>query len=301
MRLGRWPWVLFAVIAVPLATRNDLEGILYVAVPLAIVTDSMLAVHRHSRAVACTYIVSNAVAMAAVVQLAANDDVSPLIRGVDGTTVALLISSRTLAFLCTFYVISRSHHSTAVRTFAYCTFMYVVQVLAVLHLRELTRVLDLYSVDETTRVPCVEPTTNSSGFIFPEQPYFKTCPTRVWEHARVNLLFASQLYVLYTLTTDLNYDFEITTSEAGRSDVYVLGGLAVLETFALCVAVSMQFDVIAGCNTLSWDVGFLLIVSALTHAVRRLACMRREPDTLMGRYHSLRAPVQSLRHVKLKL
>jgi len=302
MRLGRWPWVLFAVIAVPLAARNDLEGILYAAVPLAIVVDSVLAVCCRSRTVACLFIVSNAIAGAAVVRLAVDEDVSPLIRGVDGTTVALLISSRTLAFLCTLRVISKSRHATVVRTYAYSTLMYIIQVLMVLHLRELVRMLDTYSIDETTRIPCVAPSTNTSGFIFPEDPDYRTCPTRVWEHARVNLIFASQVYVLYTLSTDLEYDLEDAASGDGRSGVYVLGGLAILEATALCAAVAIQFDVIAGCSTLSWGVGILLIVSALTHAVRRLAHTRGTAAmTAAAGKFGFRAPTCSLRHVKLKL
>ena len=293
--------MLFAVIAIPLATRSDLEGILYVAVPLAIVADSLLAVYHHSRGVACMFIVSNAVAMAAVTRLTTYNVASPLIRGVDSTTVALLIFSRTLAFLCTFYVISKSRDATVVRTYAYSAFMFMVQLLALLHLYELAALLDRYTIDETTRVPCVAPATNSTGFIFPEAPYFKTCPTSVWEHVRVNMLFASQLYVLYTLTTDLQYDLGCAAHGDTRSGTYVLGGLAVLETVTLCTAVVIQFDVIDGCSTLSWGVGGLLLASALTHTVRRLACIRPVAENIIGRCNSLRSPARSLQHVKLKL
>jgi len=302
--------MLFAIVAVPLAIGSDLEGIVHIAVPVALVADTLISLRTRSGPVAGVFVGCNLLVVIAAVRVI-RDEVVPYIRRVDGTVIALLLSSRTLAFIVTLYLISLSRHATVVRTYAYCTFMYIVQILGIMHVRELVSLLDTYTVDETTRTLCVVPDTNSTGILFADSPFVATCPTRVWEHIRINVLFASQLYVLYTLTTDLHYD--ITTDREHRSMAYAISFLAVIECTAVCAAAAIQFDIIAGCHELSWGIGALVLLAALSYMVRRLYCgnsqsgdpRSRNYNLMTGLYTSLTQsapPVRApLRAIKLKL
>lgn len=268
MRIGRWPLVLFVAVAVPLSVSGDLDGIVGVALLLAIVADTYISVSYYPPGVAGVYFVSNGLLGIAAVRCLVGS-LDPFVRRFDDTGVALVLGSRTLAFMCTFYWLSSSTHATVVRTYAYCTLMYVAQILAILQLRQLVALLATWAtVEETTRAPCVvHDSPGATGYLFAQSPFVATCPTRVWEHIRINSLFVSQVYVLYTLTTDMAYD-------AAGSSAYAVGMLAALECIALSIAVGVQFDVIAGCHTVSWGVGALLLVTAVAHAVRRMYSYR---------------------------
>ena len=292
MRIGRWPLVLFTAIAVPLSVYGDPEGVVGVAVPLAIMVDMYICATRYPMRVACVYVVSNALVVIALVR-SLTSEIDPFVRRFDETTVALLVSSRALAYVCTVYWITRSNHATVVRTYAYCTLMLIVQLLGIMHVRELAKLLATYTLDDTTRAKCVIPDSDAvTGFLFADSPFVSTCPTRVWEHIRVNSLFASQLYVLYTLTTDLGYNAPRRPGSAG----YAVGMLALLECTALAIAVGVQFDIIAGCHLVSWGVGALLLSAAVAYTVRRLYT---PPDQVDARF-SL-PPCNQVGRIKLKL
>jgi hypothetical protein len=292
MRIGRWPLVVFTAIAVPLAVYGEPEGVVGVALPLAIVVDMYICATRYPVRVAGVYVVSNALVVIALVR-SLTSDIDPFVRRFDETALALLVSSRTLAYVCTVYRIAQSTHATVVRTYAYCTMMLIVQLLGILHVRELAKLLATFTLDDTTRAACVIPDGDgAAGFLFADSPFVSTCPTRVWEHIRVNSLFASQLYVLYTLTTDLGYNAHRRHPSSG----YAIGMLALLECTTLAIAVGVQFDIIAGCHQVSWGVGSLLVSAAVAYAVRRLYTT---PDQVSASY-SL-PPCNQVRHVKLKL
>ena len=268
MRIGRWPWVLFVILAVPLAVAGDPKGVVSVALPLAIIADVYVCVKRYGARVTSVYAASNALVVVAIVRSLISS-AEPFVSRFDRTAVALLISSRTLAWLCTMFVITRSPHASVIRTYGYCTLMYTAQLLAIMHVRELATLLSTYTLAETTRAPCLLPNSSRiTGFLFADSPFVSTCPTRVWEHIRINSLFASQLYVLYTLTTDLNYHHLTGTA------AYVVGTLALIECTALGIAVGVQFDIIDSCYQLSWGVGLLLLSSAVAYTVRRLYTKR---------------------------
>ena len=298
--------MLFAVIAVPLAIAGDLEGIVHSALPLALAADTLISVLTRPGPVAGLLVGCNLLVAIAAIRCAQDVDTEPYVRRVDSAVVALLMSSRTLVFMCTLYLLSLSRHANVVRTYAYSTSMYVVQMLGLVHVRELALLLDTYTVDATTRTPCVLPVSNSTGFLFADSPFVATCPTRVWEHVRINVLFAAQLYVLYTLTTDMYYD---TAGTGHPGMAYAVGVLAVIECTAVSAAAATQFDLIAGCHELSTSVGVLLLVAVLSHVVRRLYCMGMRPGhPLSGSYQLMTAMAQPrwalrrpLRTVKLKL
>jgi len=280
---------------------DDLEGIVQIALPLAIAANTLsLFKQDYPYPVIGVYVVSNILIVCAVVRALYDVDVTPFIRRADDANLALVISSRTLVFVCTTYMISTSRHLTVVRTYAYCTLMYIAQLLAIMHVRELVSLLGTYSVDETTRVKCVVPESSPTGFIFDDTPFVDTCPTRVWEHARINILFASQLYVLYTLTTDIDYDLAI--ERGGRNAAYAIGILAVIECTAVGVATCAQFDVIAGCHQLSWGVGGMLLTAAVAYGVRRLYCLEDPPWKGITPFRAIRGPgTNQLKELRLKL
>jgi len=292
MRLERWAWVLFAIVAIPLAVNSDMTGIVHVALPLALIADTILVLWRHTPLAAAAGAVSNALAAAALVLCLTGDKLEPFVRRVDGTTVALLISSRGLNLAATLYRISHSPEATVIRTYAYTLLMFIVQLLVIVHLHELSKLLDRYkTVWATTREVCHLPSNSTSkGFIFSESPFVSTCPTRLWKHVRMNLLFSSQLYVLYTITTDLWAD------QDKHYSIYMMGGLATLECVAISAAVGLQFDVIEGCETLELGVAVLLLVAVMAYVVRQLVHRRFTPRIVGQPCH--RPPLKS---VKLRL
>ncbi len=310
MRLSRWPCALFTVITVPLAVNGDIEGILYVAVPIAVLADIKMSFSSRSRHVQTAYLLANGLALLVAIRPLLLATRSHILLFADDTFLYVSIASRTLSFVTTMLLVSKSSDATVIRTYIYVILMFITQVMAVLQLGELSDLVRVYnSVDATTRALCVEDSSSVTGFIFPDKPFSTTCPTRYWEEVRTNFLFVSQLYALYTLTTDLPYDFLHTNTEYGRSRVYVLGSLAVIECTAVCVAVAVQFDTIEGCAQLSWGVGTLVLVAAVVHVLRRVvgsmrdesACechvkMPRRLNTTIWDAHKL-----LLKNVKLKL
>jgi hypothetical protein len=235
---------------------------------------------------------------------------SHIIAFADSTFLSVFITSRTLSFATTMLLVSRSSDATVIRTYVYVVLMFIAQVLAALQLEELADLVHVYhSVDATTRAPCVGNSTSATGYIFPDQPFSVSCPTQYWEEVRTNFLFASQLYTLYTLTTDLPYDFSHANTEYGRSRVYVLGSLAVIECMAVCAAVAVQFDAIEGCAQISWGVGALVLIAAVVHVLRRVAGTIRNDSACGGHvpvHHRARVTVWGasrslLNNVKLKL
>jgi hypothetical protein len=310
MRLGRWPWALFAVVSVPLAAKSDIEGILYVALPLAALADVSVPYRCRTRRVLAAFILANALGVIAAIRPMIQAGRSHIIAFADDTFLGFVLTSRTLSFITTMLLVSRSSDATVIRTYVYVVLMFVAQVLAVLQLEELGGLVRVYgSVDATTRAPCAGNSTSVAGYVFPDKPFTASCPTQYWEEVRTNFLFASQLYALYTLTTDLPYDFSHDNTEYARSRVYVLGSLAVVECIAACAAVAVQFDTIAGCAQLSWGVGALVLVAVVGHVLRRAtgSLQHHSPceDLLRGRREARGAVVGAgnlfLRNVKLKL
>ena len=310
MRLGRWPWALFAVISVPLAANSDVEGILYVAVPLAAVADGLASCRSRSRRVFAVFILANAMAVLVAIRPMLLASRPHIVAFADNTFLSVFITSRTLSFVTTMLLVSRSSDATVIRTYVYIVLMFGVQVLAALQLEELRTLVSVYhSVDATTRAPCVNNTSSATGYIFPDQPFSVSCPTQYWEEVRTNFLFASQLYALYTLTTDLPYDFLHTNTEYGRSRVYVLGSLAVIECIAVCAAVAVQFDALEGCAQISWGVGALVLIAVVVHVLRRVAGTMQNESACAGHatvHHGPRVIVWGKhtllpKHVKLKL
>jgi hypothetical protein len=271
--------VLFVVISVPLAAKSDIEGILYVALPLAALADMLVSYYSRTPRVSALFILANLMGVIAAIRPMLLGSRSHIIAFADDTFLSLLLTSRSLSFGTTMLLVSRSSNATVIRTYMYTVLMFVAQVLAVLQLEELAGLVHVYdSVGATTRAPCAGNSTSVAGYVFPDKPFTASCPTQYWEEVRTNFLFASQLYVLYTLTTDLPYDFSNDNTESARWRVYVLGSLAVIECVALSTAVAVQFDAIPGCDQLSWGVGAMLLVAALIHVLRRAIGSLRHCD-----------------------
>lgn len=310
MRIYRWPWVVFALIALPFAMENDVEGIARAAISTAIAADLVLVLYLDRGWLRVLNVASIALTCTALALCLSNYDsdnkTKSVISYVDNTTVALLVASRVVSVSTRLYKVSESRAPTVIRVFAYTLTMGMVQILAIVHLHELAKLLHVpYTMHETTTKPCVvsNSTNTTGGYIFNESPFVPTCPTRVWEHIRMNALFASQIYVMYTITTDI---WDHTDLSEHRS-IYIISSLALLECVTLSAAVSIQFDTIAGAELLTWAVTVPALIAIVTYIVRMAICHNTSSTAhLLGKEYTrpdchTTTSWPLLRHVKLKL
>ena len=161
----------------------------------------------------------------------------------------------------------------AFRTVAYLSIMFLCSAAAIWLGWKLSSVLDTYSLAASTEVPkhCNQPsntTTTATGIIFPQTVDYKECPGKVWEHIRLNLLFVTQVYTLFTLTTTLHDSLRQVKPDRGGH--MTLAFATVAECFLLSAAAVVQFDVIEDCYKVTTLVVVLmcLAVGCLLYRVR---------------------------------
>ena len=246
---GHWPWILFFVVSVPFAVYGELDGIVYWVVPAAVVLDLSLVEGlphpRHSYQI-----------IAACLTIYATTEWPGNVADVPSSTITVLLVAVSMYFVNALIVLWSWRVATVLRAYVYTIGMFVSRLLAILHLRQLKHLAGIMSIAETTTRPCVLPGNHTDGYLFAAKGYHDTCPTAVWDDVRLNSIFATQLYVLYTLTTGLRRDY-IACKPYG----YIPGVLAVIECVMLSAAASVQFDLIPDCHTLQWGVGILLLVA----------------------------------------
>ena len=272
MYIRRWPWIAFALLAFVSACvdTNTAEGvIIYPAVIFAAIIDigTLLYWQRGMARIAyaaawgfsiAAYVISLTRAGSGVTRL---DDV---VSEVNDVVLGLLVAGRFFAVAGKLAVAVNAQSPKIVRVIAYTLGIFIVQVLAAIHLRELSKLLEHYgSMQETTTAPCIlsNSTNSTDGFIFATSPFEVTCPTRVWKHIRINLLFASQIYALYTITTDVWKDAESKT-------LFQEAMLALVECLALSAAISIQFDTLPGAQRLSVGSCILAYVAIVAYTGR---------------------------------
>jgi len=262
MQHGHWPWVIFIVVATPLAVYGELDGIVSWLVPISIVTGRGLAIYGSTDW--RTQVIG---IVAAYLAIHATSRWSGSLQDVDTTTIALLLASCCMYLLDAFTALWKWREATVLRAYAYTIGMFISSILSTLHVRQLSHLAALMPISNTTTTPCTLSADHSSGFLFAAKDYVDTCPTAVWDDVRLNALFATQIYVLYTLTTGLKRDYDECTPYG-----YIPGTLSVVECMSLSAAAAVQFDLIPGCNVLNWGVAVLLLVSQAMYILRRCIC-----------------------------
>ena len=224
-------------------------------------------------------------------------------QGIDLTTVPSWLTATTvvvciLNFVAQCITYKKGNYNNALRSIAFLLATNIGIVVFVELLVELQRVLVVYSLPQSTQSQdtCTSVTKSTNGIIFTKNTNFLECPTQLWRLMRTNFIFLSQTYILYTLTTALRESIKQNPAQS-----FMIGAIAVIESFAVAGAAILQFDVIANCHILS-DWTFALIVAALTaHMLRKLLTTEahdysRNLMDLVGTVKS-----NSLNYIKLKL
>lgn len=228
-------------------------------------------------------------------------------QGIKLTTVPSWLTVAT-AVVCTLNFVSqcitykKGSYNNALRSIAFSLAISVGFVVFVQLLVELKRVLPLYSISQSTQVQetCTSVTKATNGIIFNKNTNFSECPTQLWRLVRTNFIFMTQTYILYTLTTALRESIKKNPSQS-----FMIGAIAIVESFAVAAAAVLQFDVIANCHVISsWT--FALTLSALlAHLVRKLLTV--EAYSYNQNWNNLGNTVNSvyslrlLKSIKLKL
>lgn len=128
----------------------------------------------------------------------------------------------------------------------------------------------------------------TEGIIFNVNTNYSMCPDRLWKIMRINLLFATQVYTLYMLTTATHVNLvhtdngTVTSSankdedETNKSRPFVIGLAAIVECVALTAAVATHFDVIRDCHIVTTNDMVLILISLLAHKARVLYIMPKD-------------------------
>ena len=275
MQQGRWSYILFAMIATPLAVYDDLEGIILIAGTIAGSFDLVLTFY-HFRGLSRIFLMLCGVGFLLAIRLFEQDsDTYPSVARVDQDIAGIVIVLSVLRFGFAVNCAARQRQSTVIRTYVYLVFTCIVQVLGVIQVQEIARLVAPplnYTLANTTGMTCVVNTTSVSPILFDDNMYTDTCPTRVWEHLRMNVLFMSQLYACYVLSTELQHDVDhYRNHDIARGESYTLGTLALLECTVVGTAAAIQFDRIEESHVMSEGVGIMIALAILLHIVRRVA------------------------------
>ena len=275
MLQGRWSYILFAMIATPLAVYDDLEGIILIAGTIAGIFDLVLTFY-HFRGLSRIFLTLCGVGLLLAIRIFEQDsDTYPSVARVNQDIAGIVIALSVLRFGFAAYCTARQRQSTVIRTYVYLLFTCMAQVLGVIQVQEIARLVVPplnCTLANTTGMTCVANTTSVSAILFEDNMYTDTCPTRVWEHIRMNALFMSQLYVCYVLSTELQHDVENDRKhDVVRGQGYTLGTLALLECTAVVIAAAIQFDRIEESHMMSQGVAIVIALAILLHVVRRVA------------------------------
>jgi len=164
--------------------------------------------------------------------------------------------------------------ANAFRTVTYLSLMFLCLAVAIWLGWKLSSILETYSLGASTLVDarCDQPSNTTSGIIFPQTVDYKECPHKLWEHIRLNVLFVTQVYTLFTLTTTLRDSMRSVGDGApavvrGTTGVVHGGGhmalafATVAECFLLSAAAVVQFDVIEDCYKVTTPVVALMCLA----------------------------------------
>lgn len=155
----------------------------------------------------------------------------------------------------------RDKDAHAVRTLVYTATTAIAAAVGMLYARELVRLMEEDSTLTlhltTVRRNCTDVT--ASGFLFDDTPFSPQCPTRLWEHIRINLMLGVQLYVTYTLTTSMQDSIKVSNNK------YTVGVLSVTECLLWTLASALQFDTIEDCHELTTSTVVCLTLASICH------------------------------------
>lgn len=155
----------------------------------------------------------------------------------------------------------------ALRTLAFKSGIGVVLIVFTQIIAELSIVLEEITIEQSTQYRNVTSCGESTeGIIFKVNTNYSKCPNKLWELLRINLLFGTQLYTLYTLSTAVH----INLKKNNHSHPFLVGVAAVTECVALTAAIAGQFDVIHNCHIVTWTTFALIMVSIFARKVRLL-------------------------------
>ena len=161
---------------------------------------------------------------------------------------------------------SIQEYEHALRTLAFKGGVGVVLVVFAHVVTELSSVLQTMTLEQTTR--SVNATTcgeSTEGIIFDVNTNYSKCPDKLWQLLRINLLFGTQLYTLYILSTAVHINLK-----EEHEHPFVVGTAAVTECVALTAAIAGQFDVIHNCHIITWTTFSLILISLISKKVRVL-------------------------------
>lgn len=271
MYISRRPWLAFGFVAVPLAYMQDLEGVVVLGLGIAALFDFYLTVRIEDILLKCLYIISWAVAVVAVVlvcdSINLKDNIfskkDDILGKVDSTTIALLCTARAISLVASLLQTTRRRSPKIIRLLAYTLLIYLVQFQVIIHVNELAKLYRYYDNMHITTVKNCTSTSDTTGFVFNTSPFDIQCPTRVWKHIRVNMIFATQVYVLFTLSTDVWHN-----NGHMPKHMYQTVALAIVECIAVSAAASIQFDQIEGSEKLSLASTVLLLVAFCAYLAR---------------------------------
>ena len=132
---------------------------------------------------------------------------------------------------------------------------------------ELSEVLKTKSLLETTLIKtqnCTATEVYTDAIIFNTNTNYENCPSEIWMLIRINFIFATQAYILYTLTTAIYTDFKMNPSSP-----FVIGLAALVECVTALAAVVGQFDIIYNCYNITTSTCVLLNIALVSYLVRK--------------------------------
>ena len=264
MQYGQWPWSLCIAVLPLLVYIKSTEGVFGLVLAcqvLGFVNYSYTEPQeRFSRWTAFFDIIPRGLLFIVTART------SVQLQHVSSPDIYCLCAATAVHMANALYALTHLHSSTVFRAYAYVVGMAISSVLAVLHVQQLHYFTydndgPRYSLFNTTALPCTQDTSGTAGFVYNTRGYSNACPTKLWEDIRLNVIFATQLYVLFTLTTGLQRDETL-------KDTYLPGILAIAECAALSIAATVQFDVIKDCYQVSLTVAVTALVSQLLYLFR---------------------------------
>jgi hypothetical protein len=187
-------------------------------------------------------------------------------------STACLVTATTLRMVSRVVAVAHSEdarvQANAIRIVAYTVVMGVATAVTVVLGNSLVAVRVKYgTLRNSTVAECV--THKRPGLLFSDDVSYNTCPTRLWKDIRLNWLFATQLYTLYTITTTLRDVLREQREHRKGRHVLTIGTLTVLQCILLSTAVVVQFDVIEACDEIQYGTVVVLWIVILLSGFRQ--------------------------------
>lgn len=191
------------------------------------------------------------------------DTVHPAVTYIVGATVILHLAH-------TVMYMPQNHANKAMRILAFKTGIGASLVILAQIFVEISTVINngvtlANSTHQSNTTLCGEKT---EGIIFNVNTNYSMCPDRLWKIMRINLLFATQVYTLYMLTTATHVNLVHNEDSTDKSRPFIIGLAAIVECVALTAAVATHFDVIRDCHIVTHNDMALILLSLLAHKGR---------------------------------